>query len=131
MYRRDLEREEYRKDLPDNYMAQAEAKDEVWRCLLNVPNDSGVFTLRSTKPNAFSSEDIAFAKQISDILAIGISRLNDFEALEKEIDERKRAEETTEKTSVMHQKMVQQQAVALRISQAVQAIDQVSEFKDI
>ena len=97
VYRGDIERPEDREDLPVHYRAKAASKGKnALRCLLNVPNASGLLSLRSIKTDAFSMSDIELVQQISDILAIGLARLNDFEELEKEVAERRRAEQELE-----------------------------------
>ncbi|MDP6038510.1 MAG: histidine kinase dimerization/phospho-acceptor domain-containing protein, partial [Candidatus Latescibacteria bacterium] len=97
VYRGDIERVEDRENLPEPYREGAADKGkEAVRCLLNIPNASGLLTLRSVQADAFAMSDIELVKQISDILAIGLARLNDFEKLEKEIAERRRTEQDLE-----------------------------------
>ena len=51
------------------------------RCILNVPHVLGLLSLLSARPTAFSESDIRFIEQVSQVLSVGISRVEDLEHL--------------------------------------------------
>ncbi len=51
---------------------------------INVPFSLGVISAHSTSPNAFSEADAAMLKQVSEILSVGISRMEDLERTERQ-----------------------------------------------
>jgi len=51
------------------------------RCILNIPHVLGLLSLLSARPTAFSESDIRFIEQVSQVLSVGISRMEDLEHL--------------------------------------------------
>ena len=65
------------------------------RSVVDVPFAHGTLALASEKPDAFSSADRAVLVRMAAVLAEGFGRREDLRRLEREIEERQRAEEET------------------------------------
>jgi len=117
LYRRDLSMPEYREGLGEDYRGAYLNLGIQVRCILHVPNTYGLLTLRSETPNAFSDADVDIIRNLTEMLGLGISRVEDLERLEKrnaelvrsnvdlkeEIAERKRAEASLQKEKAVAQ----------------------------
>ena len=52
------------------------------RCVLDVPHPRGTLALMSVRRNAFSRFEVAFVEQVTEVLSVGISRVEDLERVE-------------------------------------------------
>jgi len=83
VYRRDLSQSQYQQGLPSQYWENTYRRFGIrLRCILNMPHQKGVLTLRSVRPDVFSDSDIIFIQTVAETLSIGIARIEDLEALE-------------------------------------------------
>jgi len=77
------------------------AEIETWRdvmreevgSVVDVPFSGGTLAVNSTHENAFSPRDIEILNYFAKVVAEGVNRLNDLNALQEEIDERRWREE--------------------------------------
>ncbi len=100
VYRRDLQAE----DVYGEHKGQLEHFGYPVRCMLDIPFAYGTLAVNSKEPSAFSSEDITDLKQLTVVLEEGFRRREDLRTLEqrnreleREIGERKQAEEALRK----------------------------------
>ena len=94
-YREDLERE----DLYGERAAISSSYKEPIRSVIDIPFSHGTLALNSTRADAFSPAHIALLKEVAEVVAISIQRLEGISQLEKhnvqleqEIEERLRLE---------------------------------------
>jgi len=99
-YRRDLDSE----DLLGEAALLAEHFGQPIRAVLDVPLPQGTLAINSTEAHAFTLEDIEVLKEMANVLSEGFARMADFEALEernlaleREVEERRQAEEALER----------------------------------
>ncbi|OGG55417.1 MAG: hypothetical protein A3F84_05955 [Candidatus Handelsmanbacteria bacterium RIFCSPLOWO2_12_FULL_64_10] len=52
------------------------------RCILDVPHASGTLAVLSARPEAFSESEVTFVEQVSEVLSVGVSRVEDLERVE-------------------------------------------------
>ncbi|MCZ6634741.1 MAG: SpoIIE family protein phosphatase [bacterium] len=79
-YRPDLQ-EDLGGMLPETLKALCERYGMEVRCLLDIPHPRGTLALLSTSPCAFSESEIQFVEQVSEVLSVGITRVEDLEQL--------------------------------------------------
>ena len=96
IYRRDLEVDEHRVGLGSDFKLPYRNLGVHIRCILHMPNQQGLLTLRSETPNAFSNSDLDFLNNLSQMIGIGLSRVLDIERLEKHNQELLIAKEAAE-----------------------------------
>lgn len=96
IYRRDLRLPENREGLPSAYQSAYQSQDVDVICILHVPGRFGTLTLRSTTPHAFSDGDLAFIRNISDLITVGMARMSDLQNLEDQNQELQEAKELAE-----------------------------------
>ena len=120
-YRADLERE----DLYSERTAISSSYKEPIRCVIDIPFAHGTLALNSTRANAFAPPHITLLKEVAEVVAIGIQRLESIRQLEthniqleQEIDERLRLE---------RQKEAQEQVFHAIVDTAVDGIITIDE----
>lgn len=83
-YRPDILKPIYSADLPDDFIETTKGDWGIATpCIINLPHNKGVLTLRSATPYAFNEADLRFLEQIVAVLSIGISRMEDMENVER------------------------------------------------
>ena len=95
-YRRDLETEDINEE---STHIDSDLGHHI-RSVVDVPFSHGTLAVNSTRPNAFSAEDIGTLREMARILSEGFTRVEDFHTLEQrhrdleaEVQVRQRAEE--------------------------------------
>ena len=100
VYRKDLDDPVHQEGLPEGYQQRTYGNEGlIVNCILNMPFEYGMFTLRSDKANAFDDEDLAFIQNITKVLGVGISRVQDLEQLEAQNIELQDAKDVAEAAS--------------------------------
>jgi len=84
-YRRDLEEDDPFGEL--DYMQ----KRAAIRSVLDVPFARGTLAINSTRPNAYSAEDIAVLQELADVLSDGFRRMDDLQRLRDTVEELEQA----------------------------------------
>ena len=100
-YRKDLEKEDEYGEFP-----RLHTVDRPLRSVIDIPFLHGTLSVNSLEPNAFSEDHIRDLQELADVLSEGLQRMDDLhrleqrnQDLEREITERKQAEEALRKLS--------------------------------
>ena len=91
------------------------------RSLVDVPIAQGTLAVNSTVPRAFTAEHLAFLQEMAQVLSIGLTRLNDFQVME-----RRSAELATQIAA--RQRDLDREAAMGRIRDQILALGDMSEL---
>ena len=84
LHRRDLLNPQYQEGLPEDYLKNHTINNTLdIRTILQIPFSKGTVTLRNEQPYAFSDDDVNLLQNITEILAVGITRVEDLTKLEE------------------------------------------------
>lgn len=86
-------------------------------CILDIPHTRGTVALLSSEPQAFSEEQIHFVEQVTEVVSVGIARVEDLAQLEAQKDELLEA--------------VARQAVLLQVESAIQRIERSEDLQQV
>ena len=116
---------EYRSDLDveDEYSEAENIQSDFGeriRCVVDVPFSRGTLAVNSTRPGAFTAEDIEAFEAMARMLSAGFTRMEDFRhletrnrALEVEVAGRKRAQRTLRESEARYRDLVENMPIAL------------------